>query len=307
MECANCRAISVATECESYFGADLCRACRLAPMHPNGIALREDSLWIKSPTIAKRWSTKNRILPEDIGPKSQKGFIFHCSSCPCELTASPGNLSRSGNVSCWNCSRKAAGAKNSLPRGKTVSDSPELISRWDFLRNEVDPATVSYRSNRRFYWLCEQGHSTIAPVYNRESNRRGCSVCMERFHVSRGERELASFIEQSYSGKLELNCRSLIYPYEIDVFLPELGIAFEFNGDFYHSESFIRRKSAGAIGAREQHERKRALVGEAGGVLAIVWECDWHGPNRSRIETAIISLLEGRSLDPILDKMILEN
>lgn len=126
---------------------------------------------------------------------------------------------------------------------------------------------------------------------------------MERYHVSKGERELGSFLASIYSGSIELNSRRTIPPYELDILLPELSLAVEFNGDFYHSEEFIRKKSGGLLGAREKHELKRSLARDQGIELAMVWERDWYGPNRSQVELALRELLEIGRLEPILDKM----
>lgn len=126
---------------------------------------------------------------------------------------------------------------------------------------------------------------------------------MESFHISKGERELAAYVSSIYADRVVLNSRSAIPPYEVDVLLPNIGVAIEFNGSYYHSDSFIRAKSDGKLGAFEQHSRKRSLANAAGLRFAIVWESDWYGENRLAVESALVKLISGRSLDPILDKM----
>ena len=48
------------------------------------------------------------------------------------------------------------------------------------------------------------------------------------------EIELVTYIKTFYIGKILINCRNIIAPYELDIFLPELSIAIEYNGDFWH-------------------------------------------------------------------------
>jgi len=58
----------------------------------------------------------------------------------------------------------------------------------------------------------------------------------ETIGISNMEKDLISFIENNYTGKIITNNRKLVKGFEIDIFLPEINLAIEFNGLFWHSE-----------------------------------------------------------------------
>lgn len=63
-----------------------------------------------------------------------------------------------------------------------------------------------------------------------------CPTCFPRSNTSVGEKEILEFITAS---KLltESNVRSIIAPKELDIYIPSKGIAIEYNGLYWHSES----------------------------------------------------------------------
>lgn len=66
------------------------------------------------------------------------------------------------------------------------------------------------------------------PTCNKCSNYKGYSLI---------EDEITRFIQQHYNGDIQLKNRSLIYgKREIDIYLPQLKLAFEINGIYWHSE-----------------------------------------------------------------------
>jgi hypothetical protein len=53
--------------------------------------------------------------------------------------------------------------------------------------------------------------------------------------ISLKEKDIVNTITNFYNGTIITNSRKIIYPYEIDIYLPDLNIAVEFNGTWYHS------------------------------------------------------------------------
>ena len=53
--------------------------------------------------------------------------------------------------------------------------------------------------------------------------------------TSHKEKDLIRFIQTFYNGKIIENDRKVIKPKELDIYLPELQLAIEFNGTFWHS------------------------------------------------------------------------
>lgn len=54
---------------------------------------------------------------------------------------------------------------------------PELLKYWDYSSNKgVDPSQLAPKSNKKFSWKCEKGHSWIAPVSSITTGH-GCYQC----------------------------------------------------------------------------------------------------------------------------------
>jgi len=103
-----------------------------------------------------------------------------------------------------------------------------------------------------------------------------CPSCYPKV-CSVGEKELFDYVRTLCGGKIIRNDRTVISPYELDIFLPDKRIAFEFNGVYWHQDN---KKSAG------YHLMKTKKCSEAGIRLIHVFEDEWLFKNdivRSRI------------------------
>ncbi len=79
------------------------------------------------------------------------------------------------------------------------------------------------------------------------------------------ELELLDFIKLNYNGKIYTNIKSIINK-ELEIYLPELGIAFEFNGLYWHSEKYKDKN---------YHIDKTNECSIINIQLIHVWEDDW--------------------------------
>ena len=96
---------------------------------------------------------------------------------------------------------------------------------------------------------------------------------------SHNEIKLFDFINE-YTNEYTIyrNIRNIIPPYELDVYIPELKLAFEFDGDYWHSEIFK---------PMDYHQMKSDLCLKQGIQLIHVWEHDWL--HKQEIVKSIIS------------------
>lgn len=106
--------------------------------------------------------------------------------------------------------------------------------------------------------------------------------------VSHEEKELLSYIKEIYKGEIKENVTNVISnncgrKYELDIYLPNEHIAFEFNGIYWHSDKF-----------KDQfyHQRKTLLCYAQGVQVIHIYENDWND-NKEQIKQQIKSLLEG--------------
>ena len=105
--------------------------------------------------------------------------------------------------------------------------------------------------------------------------------------ISNSERELRKFIKSCTKCKLKYNVNDLIeddeQKYELDIYIPELNLAFEFNGNYWHS-SLLKDKY--------YHQQKTKLCYSTGIQLIHIYEYDWNN-NKETIKNNIVKLLNG--------------
>lgn len=102
--------------------------------------------------------------------------------------------------------------------------------------------------------------------------------------VSRGELGLLEFIKTFYNGEVITGDRQIIRPKELDIVLPELKLAIEFNGDYWHSDKFTEENHG--MTSFEYHARKQHDARLQGYSLVFVWESDWEG-NADAVESSV--------------------
>jgi hypothetical protein len=81
------------------------------------------------------------------------------------------------------------------------------------------------------------------------------------FHV-----EVLDYIKSVYAGAINVNIRDIIKPYELDIFIPELNIAIECNGLYWHSELYRNN---------QYHLDKTNKCISNNIQLFHIWEDDW--------------------------------
>lgn len=103
------------------------------------------------------------------------------------------------------------------------------------------------------------------PIY---AKARAIGFKIPWFNQSGLEREVLSFINSIYHRKVIVNDRVTISPQQIDVVLPDVGLAFECNGSYWHSE----------LNGRGQNYHLQKLIACAAANLRLIhiWEHDWY-------------------------------
>ena len=105
-------------------------------------------------------------------------------------------------------------------------------------------------------------------AYIRDVNNEAlCIFCNPILHnKSKMESELFDFISFNYKGIIKKSDRDILNGKELDIYLTELNLAFEFNGLYWHSELFK---------GRNYHINKTNKCLEQGINLIHIWEDDW--------------------------------
>jgi hypothetical protein len=170
-------------------------------------------------------------------------------------------------------------------KNKTIKDkiSKTNLEKWEtkhvFLNNEwrknnfkiaQDPNYLDFKSDKNIF-NCDlqkdhQFEISTDDYYGRlKSNNKLCTICNPiSSQTSYKENEIFDFIKSIYSGKIIKSWRE--NRLEIDIYLPELGIGFEFNGIWWHSDKYKKK---------DYHKDKINFFKDKGIRIIYIWEDDW--------------------------------
>lgn len=147
---------------------------------------------------------------------------------------------------------------------KLVTDSlPNHISYVDRFYNDG-------LTDTKFNLLCDncKNEFTINRqllFFRLKDNEDPCLTCNPILNgTSKSEKEVLSFIEENYNGKIISNEK--IDSMELDIYLPELGIGIEFNGLYWHSDVY---KDKNYHIDKTNHFKERNIS------VLHIWEDDW--------------------------------
>lgn len=134
-----------------------------------------------------------------------------------------------------------------------------------FVKYNVKENSINYLCN-----MCNKNHNILfQTLYIRsKQNRTICIECnplYDNFN-SYTEKEIVNFIKENYMGKVYENNRKKLNGTELDIFLPDLNLAIEFNGLYWHSEMFKDKYF---------HLNKTSLCEENNIQLIHIFEDDW--------------------------------
>lgn len=126
--------------------------------------------------------------------------------------------------------------------------------------------------------ICEK-HGVFFQTPHNHLSGMGCPRCSTS--VSKTEIKLVDFIRTFYSGEIITNSKSIIPPLELDIFIPALNLAIEYNGGYWHSEKFK---------SKEDHLHKYNLCKDKGIRLISIWEWEYL-KDKTKIENFIRNVI----------------
>ena len=186
----------------------------------------ENDLQTVNPTLAKEWNYEknNGLTPMDVLPNSNKKAWWKCSEGH-EWQAKISN--RNNGSGCPHCAGQCiVKGENDL---QTVN--PVLGEEWNYEKNDgLTPMDVLPNSNKKVWWKCSKGHEWQATISNRNSGN-GCPVCNSERKTSFPEYELMYYLKRS---GLDVIHSYRAKGYELDIYIPSLRIAIEYDGYYWH-------------------------------------------------------------------------
>lgn len=149
-----------------------------------------NDLKTKCPNLALEWDYEKNapFRPENVAYSSNKQFSWICSKGH-SFVATP-NSRTNKNSGCKYCSNKAV-----LKGFNDLSHTnPQIASEWDYEKNgTASPDNYSAGSDKKYYWICPNGHDSYLARIKQRTAGKGCPLC-ER--TKAGENIAASAIKK---------------------------------------------------------------------------------------------------------------
>ena len=188
----------------------------------------ENDLQTVNPTLAKEWNVEKNtgLTPMDVMPNSDKKVWWKCSNGH-EWRATIN--SRNSGVGCPYCSgRYPIKGENDL---QTLN--PAIAIEWHYEKNDgLTPMDVMPNSDKRVWWKCRKGHEWQAIIGSR-TRGNGCPICSSEKNTSFPEYALVYYLKK-YGLEVIHSYRE--QGYELDVYIPVLRIAIEYDGYLWHKD-----------------------------------------------------------------------
>lgn len=167
---------------------------------------------------------------------------------------------------CKKCSKKLFFKENNPFYGKT--HDADVRKRISLANKKVDDkAILKYLEDSEYAPTSSKVSSelginrqTILNVVNRNNKRE---LLYKNNFQSSAEKSLINFLKNNYKGDIIVKDRSVLSGKELDIYLPKLSLAFEFNGLWWHSEDKV---------GKYYHKNKYEKCMEKGVALYTIWE-----------------------------------
>jgi len=240
------------------------------------------------PHMIEQWDyAKNKINPTELTSGSNKKVWWLCRKFNHSWIVSINEKTR---YDCPYCGKqKALKGFNDL-----ITTHPEIIQYWDYEKNILNPDEISAGSDKIVWWNCDCGNNFSQSIYNRTKKQYSCNRCSYQ-GSSQGEKDLFNFIESLLNDDeiILSNVRSVITPYELDIYVPHLNIALEYNGTYWHSDEVIQNNHG--MSSDEYHLMKTELCNDLGIKLLHIAEEDWTN-NNSELKNLVESFVNSSKI-----------
>ena len=210
-----------------------------------------NDLKTKEPDLVKEWDyEENELTPEQVTVGSHKKIAWICSTCGNKWLAVVNDRTGSDGRGCPVCAKQKrveSFLETRLKQGENdlASQRPDLRKEWDYNKNDIEPEKITIGSNYKAWWICSTcGNTWQAVVRNRVLNNSGCPSCSRHKSTSFPEQAMYYYLSTIFTDTV--NSYKDIFPstkMELDLYIPKLKIGIEYDGIYWHSTEYAKRKA----------------------------------------------------------------
>ncbi|WP_311525206.1 zinc-ribbon domain-containing protein [uncultured Varibaculum sp.] len=236
-----------------------------------------------NPSLAAQVHPNSDIKADEVTAGSNKKLLWVCDR---NHSWQASVSSRKNGNNCPYCS----GRYPVVGKTDLATVNPKL-AREISPNSKIKPTEVTASSGKKLLWHCLLGHEWLCSVDNRLKGR-GCPQCAG----SQAERDLAELVKSLLPEHIKIlrNDRKVIKPYELDILVPGLNLAFEFNGTYWHSDEVITKQRPQFESSKAFDDFKKTECAKQGIKLFFVREKPWtenHDKEIKRIEKIVATSL----------------
>jgi len=136
------------------------------------------------------------------------------------------------------------GVEHASENEKIKSKITKMIKKsWKKKSCKIYPNVLKIENDILTFYCekCEKEFKIIKQLYQNRKKLKSeiCTICNPLDNqISDKENQLLNFIKENYYGNIVESDRKILNGKELDIYLPELNLAFEFNGLYWHSEFY---------------------------------------------------------------------
>lgn len=173
--------------------------------------------------------------------------------------------------------------------GRLISDNNRLLGR-DYMVEKLSKKYPNYdfskfnpRKTIDYSTIICHTHGEFESTFDYMMLKNLVNACPKCHTIgySQAEKEIISFIKTFYDKKvIERDKKTIKNEYsdrylELDIYLPDINLAIEFNGIYYHSDEMIKENKIGFNSAEEYHNYKSNKCKEQNIHLIHINEQEW--------------------------------
>jgi hypothetical protein len=223
-------------------------------------------------TCLEKWGVDNPSKAPEIIEKRKASFLQNLGVQNPFMLEEVREKSRKTSLERWGVEYptqsqevKDATRITNLAKYGAINNSASDIFRKENYNISRDHRYVKYLGDGFSLFLCPEGHffELSSDIYSHRDKEYLCHVCDPK-GISHQEIQLLDFVRGIYSGQILQSFRDGL---EIDIYLPDLNLGFEFNGLYWHSELFKQKN---------YHLDKINYFQKKGTRIINIWEDDWN-------------------------------
>ena len=229
--CSKCGNSWLASITHRTHGRD-CPKCKNMKLSDSRSIPRNNKLCITHPHLEKEWDvSKNELSFFDYSTYSNKKVWWICEEGHSWEERVSHRTRR--NDGCPYCSNhRVLTGFNDLE-----TKFPEVALEWNYEKNDgIVPGNVLAGSNKKYWWKCSYGHEWEASVVNRTNKNTGCPVCSKEKRISIPEKTIYFYLKDIFPDIQEQAKFEWLKPRELDIYIPSLRVAIEYDGQYWHTD-----------------------------------------------------------------------